>query len=625
MKRQWILVLVLLPLVSASALAQPLDPFSLDPGRGPAPMAAEHIALRALSSDRQVKPGQSFHVALEMTVAKGWIFYSPDAGGLVMSARLAVDAGSLTVGEILWPQDVPKTDPILKQTLNVYTGRFFVYVRLTVPADQAQGKVRIELTPEGQICEKVCLPVQKMSADVTVIVGDRAEANPAWSSPSGPGAGLAEAMPASRLKDARSRPAPAAAAPDGPDAAPMSLYTLVMGFGLALLAGLTLNIMPCVLPIIPVRILSIVQLAGDTRRRYVTLGLAFAGGIVAFFVALAAVNVVLWAVGQATFDINEHFKYPAVRIGLALVLLALAANLFGVFTVTVPSKLAGVGQQATGQGHLFSAGMGFMMAVLSTPCSFAVMAGALSIAQTQPLWFGTATIVLIGVGMAVPHAVLCAFPGLVNRLPRPGRWMELFKQAMGFLLLPAVVYLLRTLSTGEAWPFWVAGFCVAVVFGLWMWGSWVGYGTPPLRKWLVRGAAVALVGASGLWMLPKPAEPQLHFEPFEMSRIDRERRQGRVVLVKFTASWCTECHILDYKVYDTPEVADDLNGRGVVALEADVTDSDGAAAKFLYGTLHGAPPLTLIYPPGKDAEPIRLVGEFSRADLIRALDKAAGQ
>lgn len=395
------------------------------------------------------------------------------------------------------------------------------------------------------------------------------------------------------------------------------------GLGLAVLAGLVLNIMPCVLPVIPLRILTIVQMAGESRRRYVTMGLAFAGGIVLFFVGVAVVSGVLRvALGEAL-NLSDHFRLEWVRIVLAAVLVALAANLFGAFNVTVPRKLAGAEKGGREPSHVKSAGMGLMMAILATPCSFAFLATALAWAQVQPLWLGTLGILLIGAGMAVPHVLLAAFPNLVNRLPKPGRWMELFKQSMGFLLLPAVLYLLYTLADMPARPWLVAGFVVALAFGLWMGGTWVRYDAPLRRKLLVRGSAVALVVVAGVLLLPPPKPAVVEFQPFSEAALADAATDGRPVVVKVTASWCTECKILDATTYQDPATAETFAAHNALPLKADVTNEDSPASRWLERRFTGAaPPVTIVYGGAPAAKPAVLVGRYTPAELREALDKA---
>jgi len=581
--------------------------------------AAGSLRVRAIASHTQVKGGQEFLIGLEVSIAEGWVYYSPDPGPIVLGARLDVSAGDWIVGEPLWPPDEPETVSIGAETIvnNVYTGKALVYVPIRVPRTARPGKHTIRLAPGGQICEKVCIDIEGVSASVTVSVGSSAVANPQWSGRIA--AGLAAAMTAEQLKASHVEAAagPVATRYFGAGAA-MAVWA---GLGLALLAGLTLNIMPCVLPVIPLRILSIVEMARKSRRRFVTLGLAFAGGIMLFFVGLAVVSALLRAATGQAVNISDHFQYPAVRIALAMVLVALTANLFGVFHVIVPSRLAALAGESRGQGHVRSLGMGLMMAVLATPCSFAFLFAAMAWAQLQPLWLGTFAILLVGVGMAAPHAILCAFPGLLEKLPRPGRWMELFKQAMGFLLLCVVIWLISTLSE-DAWPFWVAAYGAVLAFALWMWANWVRHDASLVRKVVIRGLAAAIAVGAGLWMLPEPDAPADGFESFDESLIAAGRAQGRIVLVKVTASWCTECRVIEHRVYKSPQIARELTARNVLAIKADVTNRGNPASKWLRKGFGGAPPMTIIYPPG-DRPAILLPGGFSPADLIRALDAAA--
>jgi thiol:disulfide interchange protein len=572
-----------------------------------------------MPSYKQVAPGQTFHVAVTMEVAEGWVFYSPSPGGgdfAPIPASIAISAGPWQVGAVLWPMDHQHPTDVggVVVTTFVYTGQAIAYVPITVPADAPPGQKEIKLTVSGQVCsekEFQCIPVHAESA-ATVQVGKSAVANEDWSGAMR--AGLASARPAERLRDeSTSRPAGAAGA---------SQLSVWAGLGLALLAGLIMNVMPCVLPVIPVRILSVVELARQSRRRFVTVGLAFAAGVALLFVALAGANVVLRLAAGRTLDWGRHFQSVPFRIGMALVVVAMAANLFGVFTVLVPRRLAELEGAGRGQGHLASLGMGLMMAVLSTPCSFAILVLAFAWAQLQPLWLGSLAIVLMGVGMAAPHAVLATMPSLLGRLPRPGRWMELLRQAMGFVLLGVAVWLIGTLRADTAVARTVA-YGVVLVFGLWVWGTLVRYDWPLPAKGVLRGLAAVLVVAAGIGLLSPPRALAVRFQPFDEQRIAQANRAGQIVLVDFTASWCLSCKVVDYLVYDRPEVARELSDRNVLAMRGDVTSADAPANALLYEHLRGAPPLTVIFPPS--GPPIRLEGKFSPPNLTRALGEAAGR
>jgi len=594
------------------------------PGAEPVPgldVQPTHLRASAAASHGTIAPGGRFHVAVDVRIDDGGVFYSPMPGEIARPARMEVRADGLVVGEILWPPDRRyETDLGAGENMvnHVYKKRAVIYVPLTVPPDARGGDRSIAVTVSGQICGEVCVDV-KASASAVVTVGPQSVPNEAWSAELA--GGLARAVPAARLPSARRALEPGEpAAPVAP--AGVAGLTVWAGLGLAFLAGLILNIMPCVLPVVPLRILSLAQMAGRQRRRLITLGLAFAGGIVLFFVGLAVLNVFLRTAQQA-FSISVLFQFRSVRVALAMVLVALSANLLGAFNVVVPARAAGPegGAGARGREHLASAGMGLMMAVLATPCSFAILAGALAWAQVMPLWLGTAAIVVIGLGMACPHALLVAFPQLLDKLPRPGRWMELFKQSMGFLLLPVAIWLIFA-GSDDAYPGWVVAYGVVLTACLWIWGTWVRYDAPLRRKLALRGPAVVLAVLAGYFML-RPAGPlAVGFEKFSPEAVAAAHKQGRVVLVKFTSATCLSCIYLDRTVYNDPAVAAEIIDRDIAALKADTTDADTPASKMLRERFRGAPPLTVLLPP-EGGTPIRLDGKFTKSDLVEAFDKSA--
>ncbi|MCY2926706.1 MAG: protein-disulfide reductase DsbD family protein [Planctomycetota bacterium] len=572
-----------------------------------------HGSLTA--SHTAVAPGETFHLAVTLDIADGWSLYSPNPFDKIVRvkiqpAELTVDAPGLVAGDALWPADRRHESDLGSATqINyVYQKRAVVYVPIRVPAGAAMGEKTIVVEVTGQACSATqCDLAATGPMRATVVVSPAAAANPAWAGEMA--AGLAAAVPAGRLPALR---APA----QRPDAADLGTWA---GLALAVLAGLILNVMPCVLPVIPLRVLSLVQMAGQGRRRLVMTGLAFAGGIVLFFAGIAAINVAVHLAWQESFSISGLFEFPAARLAMAMVVVALAANWFGLFTVTVPGRLAALGSRSTRRGGpAASVGMGLMMALLATPCSFAVLAQAFAWAQVVSLPLGTAAIVLVGVGMAAPHAALVAFPGLLKKLPRPGEWMERFRQSMGFLLLPVAVWLIFA-GSEAAGPLWAIDYAIVLTACLWIAGRWVRYDAPLACKVLVRGGAAVVAVAAGVWMLSPAAPPAVAFEPFDAVRIDQAVRDGRTVLVKFTADTCTSCRWIDWTVYDRPDVAGHLKARQVVAFKADTTNRSSPAWRMLKEKYASAVPLTVVL--GAGGTEVRLEGEFSKERLFEAIDQ----
>lgn len=595
-----------------------------------------NLTLRAIPQYTQVLPGEAFFVALDVRLADGWVYYGPAPGkeareAGVSPARIEAQAGALNVGETRWPADFLKPAAYGFPAVWSYKKHAVIYVPLTVPADALSGEHTITLKPFGQICgSEGCFNIQgllgdaNLAAETTVIIGNESNPNPAWNEDKAIAGGWKTARTAEQLRESHVA-SNTAERQAGLKTSSLGFWTAI---GIALLAGLTLNIMPCVLPVIPIRILSIVEMAGRSRRRFVTMGLAFAAGMMLFFVGIAAINVVLKLLWSSSFDINQGFQHPAVIITLTMIVVALAANLFGVFHVIVPKKVANMENHVQSQavGHLKSGFMGVMTAILATPCSFAFLAAALAYAQTASLVQGTTVILVVGLGMSFPHAVLAAFPSLVDRLPRPGRWMELFKQTTGFVLLLVAVWLLGTLRDGgSSYPYWVLAWGVVLVFCMWMWTTWVRYDSSPGRKFLVRTIAIVLALGAGLWMLRPPSEPLVEPVPFNVSEIARTRAEGRVVLARFSATWCAKCIQQDYMIYNTPRVADAIRNLGVVYMKGDVTRADAPAARWMRDHGYGAGiPMAIIFPPeGKPLPPMR--SEMTGKTLVEALRKAAGK
>lgn len=589
--------------------------------------AGEYFQVRLVPEFLSVRPGGTFDVALVASMAEGWVWYGPAPGGPVMEASVEVRGEGVTLERVLWPADKPKQEDLGEGPVTIYgyTKQAVVYLRLRVAEEVPPGPMRIEVLPKGQVCGETCIDIQPMfggawALPLGVRAGETERPNPAWAEVSG---GLAEAMTVEELRGRRDDGGEAGGTIDvSGGAAERGFWAML---AIALLAGLMLNIMPCVLPVIPIRILSLVEMAGQSRRRFVTMGLAFAGGMMVFFLAVAGLNIALKLTVGRGFGLAEALNNETFVIGMAMVFLALAANLLGVFDVIVPGKVASLdGEVNQGRaGHLKSAGMGLMMSILATPCSFGFLAAAMTYAQAAGLWQGTVVLLAVGVGFSVPHVLLAAQPKLVDHLPRPGRWMELFKQSAGFVLLLVVVWLVALLrGGGDSRPYRVLAWGVLLVMGLWMWAKWVRYDAPLTRKLLVRGLAVGLVVLTGWWLLPAGGESLVEPMRFDAAAVRAEQQAGRVVVVKFTSNSCTKCIQQEAFVYDTPEIAELFGELDVAYFKGNLSADEKVGRWMMERVGSTAVPLTLVYPAG-DGEPVATV-DLSIGKLTEMVRTAAG-
>ncbi len=502
--------------------------------------------------------------------------------------KVAAKSDHFDFGEAVFPKWETFTDP-LESKVEVYVGDFTVFVPITAvtkPTDVVQNDVEVLIT--GQACtNKICLPPFEKTLQMRIDWSRR----DSWKQII-----LEAAADIEATAETITRP----------------VYSIWVALVLAFVAGLALNIMPCVWPVLPIIIMRIVDQAKEGRRQSIMMGLAFCIGILLFFACLAGANIILQSFYDRTLSWGDHLRNPTIVTALSLLMIVMALFMFGVFTFAVPSSIAG--KSGSGKGYAGSVGMGFLAAILSTPCSFGLLTVAFVWAQGQALFLGTLAIMVIGLGMAAPYAILTSVPGWLNRLPRGGRWMELFKQTLGFVLLIIAVKLIKAVP--EANKINLLYFAVILSFAVWMWGTWVTYGTKLSRKLLVRGIAALLVVLS-FWFLFKPE--LVEWRDYDRASIESAKSGQKPVLIKFTADWCTNCEVVDKFVFQRKDIAKLIDNKGVLAIKGDTTKANLPATLDLRN-IYNEPgvPVTLLFLPGQP-EPARLHELFFGDELRRLL------
>lgn len=369
----------------------------------------------------------------------------------------------------------------------------------------------------------------------------------------------------------------------------------------AFIGGLILNLMPCVFPVISLKILGFVKQAGEDPRAVWHHGLVFAGGVLVSFWALAAVLIALRA-GGAGIGWGFQLQSPAVLVSLSLLFFILALNLFGVFEfgLSLTTAGGGVAQKQGWAGSFFS---GCLATVIATPCTAPFMGVALGYALTQPPYVAMIVFTALALGMAFPYLLLSRYPALLKKLPKPGAWMETMKQVMGFLLLATVVWLFWVLSalvesTSLTWlmlSFLLAG------AGAWTLGKWdtLARETPVCRRGRVAGLALLVLalyaGLNNMTPAASSASPRTEeWQAFSPEAVERELAAGRPVFIDFTAKWCLTCQVNKLTVLRTAEVMNEFRARGVSLFVADWTDENEVIARELAKHERQSVPLYLL-------------------------------
>ncbi len=421
---------------------------------------------------------------------------------------------------------------------------------------------------------------------------------------------------------------------------------IVLGF----LGGIMLNLMPCVLPVIGLKILSFVEQAGHSRWRALVLNIWYSLGLLSVFLLLASLAVF------ANLGWGHLFKYPGFNITMAAVVFVMGLSFLDVWEIPIPG-FVGSGKTvelAEKEGFSGAFAKGVITTILATPCTGPFMGSALAWAVNQPPANTYAVFASVGLGMASPYLLIGAFPELIRFLPKPGAWMETFKQVMGFVLLGTVVYIFTFLD----WPYVVP--TIGLLFAIWAACWWISR-TPPTadpgakaRAWLEAAAFVA-----ALWILMFPgideivpgryafgglydvmasrfdsavqsrrhsgnrSSDEFPWQPFT-SRADFERlvAAGKTVLIDFTADWCATCKTLEALNLNTPETRKLVEQNGVVVLKADWTHQQTKVTEMLDILGARQVPTIAIFPAGDPTNPIIFRGWYGQQNVLDALQEA---
>jgi thiol:disulfide interchange protein DsbD len=616
------------------------------------------VRVDAVASKRTVTPGDQFALAVVFDHDEGWHIQSHDpkpVRGLegfqpIPTTIDAIVRTGARLGPVQWPRPEIAIVNFTGEPVEfeVHGGRTIAYIPVLV-SPEASDAVRIDLVVGYQACDDTtCLPPERREFSVEVPVvppgaplpGPKPDPEGLFAAfdPSVFAAMAAEGPSADDRSGAAGGSRPrflgVVAVPRADSVAGVLIVSL-----LGVLGGLALNLTPCVLPVIPIKVLTISQHAG-TPGRSLYLGVWMALGVVAFWVG-AGLPVVL----LATFtDPSQVFGIWWVTFGIGVLIAAMALGVMGLFTFNLPQSVYLLNPKAdTAWGSFF---FGVMTAVLGLPC-FGFVAGALLPATAgAPAVVTLAVFTSLGVGMALPYLVLSARPGLVEKIPRTGPASELVKQVMGLLLLAASAYFMGAglIALVQDAPYmgkllhWWAVALFALIAGAWLaWrtfqitrragvrlamtllavvigGAALGYAwsaTGTAREnWERRRAASDDAGRliTGTWI---DYSPRLLAEA---------REKGYVVVVDFTADWCINCKVLKATVLSREPVKGELSKSDVVALTADLTSTNAPGWALLRSLGQTGIPLLAIYSPG-GTEPW-LSNAYTPQQVVEALARA---
>jgi thiol:disulfide interchange protein DsbD len=587
--------------------------------------AEDVVQIKTAWSVDRVRPGDSAVLAVVIDIKAG-IHINADASQIQpfedfkpypTKVQVVAATEGVTIETARFPQAIPIKVDYASGPLMSFEGRTIIYLPMKLDQQMKPGIIELELRAEYQACsDTYCLFPQKIRLKETLSVVESGA----------PASKINRELFANFLAGAMASPAGVVS---------FDLFgwqfsiNTASGVGWIILlltsalGGLLLNFTPCVLPLIPIKIISLSH-AAENRKRCFLLGLVMSLGVLAFWSGL---GVLIALVSDFT-AANQLFQYPIFTILVGIIIGTMALGMFGFFSIRLPQFIYMINpQQDSLQG---SFALGILAAVLSTPCTAPFMGAAAAWAATQSPLATVSTFAAIGGGMALPYLLLSAFPNLVNRMPKAGPASELIKQVMGLFMLAAAAYFLGVgisalLSSPPNPPskiYWwpVMGMVAAG-------GIWLAFRTLVLaRKKITKTVFVSL----GLILMVLPTwgairlsdQGPIKWTYYTPERFEAAISQGKTVVMTFTAEWCLNCKALEESVLHDQRIIRLLAQEHIVPMKVDITGNnpDGKAKLKAVGSL--TVPLLVIFAP--DGSPVFKSDFYTVNQILSAVERAVG-
>jgi suppressor for copper-sensitivity B len=568
--------------------------------------ASIHVEVDRLSYE----PDSSARLAALVDIESGWHINSniPTFEYLI-GTSLVVDLPSgWQMPVFTYPEGEMKSFGFTDQPISVYESQVAIFANFEIPRDATLGPHTINVELTYQACDdRSCLPPVTTAASVDLEVGlsgDPSESS-AFSAPSetsGTGFNGTGSKGGANLA-----------------------WMILLG----VLGGLILNAMPCVLPVLSLKVFGLVKSAAQDRQAVVVGSLATSMGILLSFWALALAAILVKSAGGAV-GWGVQFQQPVFVVILAIIVVLFCLNLWGIFEIGLPGRLAGLvdsGPKEGIPGHLAS---GLFATLMATPCSAPFLGSAVGFALSQQATTIFAIFTAIAIGMALPYLLLAVFPGAVRWLPKPGPWMNQLRVVLGFLLAAAAVWLFYVLAaqmSREDVAFvelGILGLALFIYLRHRVAKRWSGKLITVLGALLCIALAIGLAADADTNAEVLASEKTVGLIPwvtFDRHEAESQAQNGRLVFVDVTADWCFTCKVNERLVLETADVAATFEKFDVIPMKADWTNRSDAISQYLADHGRYGIPFYLLYRPG--AEP-HLFGELLTAEnVIQVIEESA--
>ncbi len=575
----------------------------------------------------EIPAGREGIAAIKIRIPKGYHIYGNPVGpGTGKPTTLSVRniPEGVDVGTTRYPEAKKYFEPGDVGHVWIHEGDVSLFLPMKVKKEADTGTVVFDIILDALVCGKgTCIPIEKTihqnllilppgrvasSLSPEMLVLYKAAREPIQDDTTSEKSGNIHAKAAE---------IPYNFLPRYLDSRPVGNIIQAIIFGL--LAGFILNFMPCVLPVVSIKVMSFIAMGGNDKKQIFLSGTFFALGILTVFIVLASLAAFLG------YGWGELFKRKEFIIVMTALVFALALSMFDVFTITASFSTERVGI-TTKNVYLESFGKGVMATFLATPCSGPFLGGTLAWTMMQPPAVIFTIFVCVGSGMALPYIVLAARPSLLKFIPKPGKWTIVLERIMGFLLLATVIYLLGIMEVRDIVPMlWLL---LIVLAAFWQYGQY-GSMLNTLRVRIIsRIAVIVLIGIGYLLAFhiswSGSAEGfEGRAQPYSYARLLQNSEAGKVSLVQFTAEWCPNCRVVERTALYTQNVMKILKDYDAELLVADITRGNPDAEALMAKLGSRSIPFLAVFPAGEHfIRPLCLRDIYSEKEVLAAIRHA---
>ena len=574
----------------------------------------------------KTSPGRSGFITLTVEIPdQNHIYGNPKGPGVGKPTTVRVRGQKnflFEPAQFLTP--IKYQDPSDKNFVWIYENKTHIFIPFRVKSNAPEGTYRINVIFDAILCEaSMCIPKHIEIDSAIQVIKDA----PITAHDEKMKSLFLQSQPPSKLmQPERAQSSGRADLITIPDFKPSfirasNITNIIQAILFGILAGFILNFMPCVLPVVSLKIMGFIKISGESRGELMKHGFLFTLGILSSFLILASLAAFLG------YNWGELFQNRFFLIVMIAIVFLLSLSMLGVFTINIPS-IAGGFLGASNQ-YLESYSKGLLATLLATPCSGPFLGGTLAWSFTQPPFIIFTIFMSIGIGMALPYIAFTLNPRLMRFIPKPGDWTITFERIMAFLLLATTAYLIGILESELIMP--TLWFLLIFSFALWQYGKFGALYQSKIKR-TVSLIVLVLLTISGYaisyeYLNREDTSVERVIEKsFSMESLYQSWKKGRISIVKFTADWCPNCKLVEATSLHTSDVQEKIKGHGIDFYTADLTQKNHEAEALLKKLGGYSIPFLAVFPKGPGFfKPICLRDIYSEDDVISAIELATGK